>query len=266
MGLSDGKEKAAEAAVKAAPVVKETDFLFDKSFTCPVCGGKVKARTLRSGKARMIRSDQDLRPVYENIEPLKYDPVVCTKCGYSALARYFPTVLPVQIKEIKEKICKGFQANIQEQETYTYEEALYRYKLCLANAIVKKGMASERAYICLKMGWLYRSWQDMLKASGEDEGSEKLAELKKQEKDFLKKAMDGFFEARQTEDYPMCGMDEPTADYVVAVLAAEFDQLDIASRIISSIITSPLASSRMKDRARDAKEMIVAKMKEKNEK
>lgn len=265
MGLADGKENAAQAAVKAALVVKETDFLFDKSFTCPVCEKKIKARTLRSGKARMIRTDQDLRPVFDNIEPLKYDPVVCPGCGYSALARYFPTVLPVQIKEIKENICKGFQANIQEQETYTYEEAMYRYKLCLANAIVKKGKASESAYICLKMGWLYRSWQDNLKAAGEAEDSEKLAELKKQEKEFLKKAMDGFFEARQTENYPMCGMDEPTADYLVAVLAAEFDELDIASRIISSIITSPLANSRTKDKARDVKDMIVAKMKEKNE-
>lgn len=258
------KEKAVQEAVKAAPVVKETDFLFDKGYECPVCSSKIKARTLRAGKARLIRSDQDLRPVYENIEPLKYDPVVCPQCGYSALARYFPTVLPTQIKEIRDNICQSFQANMQEQETYTHEEALYRYKLCLANAVVKKAKASEKAYICLKAGWLLRSWQENLKDSGEAEDSPKLAELKEQEREFLKNALDGFLAARQAEGYPMCGMDESTVDYLCAVLSMEFDQLDTASRIISSIIASPGVNSRMKDRARDVKEMILAKMKEKN--
>ena len=161
------KEKAQDA-VKAAPVVKETDFLFDKSYDCPVCGEKIKARTLRAGKARLIRSDMDLRPVYENIEPLKYDPVVCPKCGYSALARYFSTILSNQVKEVKENICQSFQGNIKEQEAYSYEDALYRYKLCLANAIVKKAKASEKAYICLKAGWLLRSYQENLQASQEE--------------------------------------------------------------------------------------------------
>ena len=258
------KEKAAQAAAKGAPVVKETDFLFDKSYECPVCDGKIKARTLRASKARLIRSDLDLRPVYENIEPLKYDPVVCPLCGYSALARYFPTILPSQIKDVKEGICQSFQANLPERETYTHEEALYRYKLCLANAVVKRAKVSERAYICLKAGWLLRSWQDDLKAKGEAEDSSKLADLKGQEKEFLKNAMDGFFAARQSEGFPMCGMDETTVDYLCAVLAMEFDQLDMASRIVSTIITSRVANSRMKDRARDLKDSILAKTKEKN--
>ena len=257
------KEKAQDA-VKAAPVVKETDFLFDKSYDCPVCGEKIKARTLRAGKARLIRSDMDLRPVYENIEPLKYDPVVCPKCGYSALARYFSTILSNQVKEVKENICQSFQGNIKEQEAYSYEDALYRYKLCLANAIVKKAKASEKAYICLKAGWLLRSYQENLQASQEETDPKKLEELKAQEQEFLQNAMEGFFAARQTESYPMCGMDETTVDYLSAVLAMEHGQLDVASRIISTIITSPSANARMKARARDVKETILTKMKEKN--
>ena len=139
-----------------------------------------------------------------------------------------------------------------------------RYKLALVNALVKRSKASEKAYICLKAGWLLRSWQESLKASGEEENAKKIEGLKEQEREFLKNAMDGFFTARQTEGYPMCGMDETTVDYLVAVLAMEHDQLDTASRIVSSIITSHVANSRMKDKARDLKEMIVAKMKEKN--
>lgn len=247
---------------KAAPAVDEAVFLFDKGFDCPVCKGKIKARTLRSGKARVIRSDIDLRPVYENVEPLKYDPVVCPSCGYSALARYFPSLTQTQVQSIKDNICKSFQAVIKEQPTYTYEEALYRYKLCLANAIVKHAAASEMAYICLKIGWLLRSQQEKL-ASEDPEGSKKKCEeLKAQEREFLEKAMNGFFDARQTEEYPMCGMDEHTVEYLLAELAMEYGQLDNASRLVSGIIASREAGARIKDRARDLKEMILAKMKE----
>ena len=61
----------------------------------------------------------------------------------------------------------------------------------------------------------------------------------------------------------MCGMDEAIVEYLVAVLAMEFDQLDVSARIISNLIVSPSANSRMKDKARDIKELLVAKMKEK---
>lgn len=246
-----------------APVISETDYLFDKSYECPVCNKKIKARTLRAGKARLLRSDMDLRPVYENIEPLKYDVVLCPNCGYAALSRFFASPTQSQIKEIRENISESFQATIKEQETYTFEEALYRYKLSLANAIVKHGKPSEKAYICLKTGWLLRSWQEKLAEEKTAESEKKIAGLKEQERSFLKNALDGFLAARENEGYPMCGMDETTAEYLVAVLSMEFDQCDIASRIISSILTSPTASSRMKDKARDVKEQLLAKMKDK---
>ncbi len=246
-----------------APVVSETDYLFDKSFVCPVCGEKIKARTLRAGRARLLRSDMDLRPVYENIEPLKYDVILCPYCGYAALSRFFNLLTASQIKEIKENISSSFKADVKEQETYTYEEALYRYKLSLANTIVKRGKASEKAYICLKTGWLIRSWSQDLLAEKTPENEKKAAELKEQERSFLKNALDGFLAARQSEGYPMCGMDETTVEYLVAVLSMEFDQCDIASRIIGTILTSPTASSRIKDKAREVKEQLLVKMKEK---
>lgn len=258
------KEAAKKQEEASVPVVKETDFLFDKGFDCPVCNNKVKARTLRSGRARMVRTDIDLRPIYENIEPLKYEPVICPKCGYSALARFFPSLTQVQAKEIQEKISQAFRANIVEQEVYSYEEALYRYKLCLANAIVKNAKASEKAYICLKTGWMLRSWQESLGAEKTPEIEKKCDELKAQEAEYLKNAMEGFLTARQTEDYPMCGMDEITVEFLLSVLSMEYGSLETASRLISTVITSPSANSRMKDKARDVKDMILAKMKEKN--
>ena len=262
MELFEEKKKE-EAPEKAkAPVIQETDYLFDKSYECPVCYEKINARTVKAGKARLIKSDMDLRPVYEHIEPLKYDVILCPHCGYTALSRYFGGLTASQIKDIKENISKSFRATEEPKDAFSYDYAIYLYKMSLANALVKHAKASEKAYICLKAGWLCRSYAENLD-KGTADYEKKLKELKQQEKEFHKNALEGFLTAREKENYPMCGMDEATVEYLVAVLAMEFDQLDVSARIISKLIVSPSANSRMKDKARDIKELLVAKMKEK---
>ena len=141
------EDKEAEKQAEEKPEVKEETFLFDKSYECPVCYQGFKAKTVRSGKLRSLGTDRDLRPLYDQMEPLKYDVVICPHCGYAALTRFFGGLTAGQIKAIKENISANFHPVKEEKETYTYEEALYRYKLCLANTIVKHGKVSEKAYI-----------------------------------------------------------------------------------------------------------------------
>ena len=262
MELFEEKKKEEAPEKSKAPVIQETDYLFDKSYECPVCYEKIKARTVKAGKARLIKSDMDLRPVYEHIEPLKYDVILCPHCGYTALSRYFGGLTASQIKDIKENISKSFRATEEPKDAFSYDYAIYLYKMSLANALVKHAKASEKAYICLKAGWLCRSYAENLD-KGTADYEKKFKELKQQEKEFHKNALEGFLTAREKENYPMCGMDEATVEYLVAVLAMEFDQLDVSARIISNLIVSPSANSRMKDKARDIKELLVAKMKEK---
>ena len=76
-------------------------------------------------------------------------------------------------------------------------------------------------------------------------------------------AYKGFVEARQSEGFPMCGMDEITIDYLIAVLAVRFKKFDVASRMIASILASPSANARMKDKARDLKEEVLLQLKKK---
>lgn len=60
----------------------------------------------------------------------------------------------------------------------------------------------------------------------------------------------------------MCGMDEPTVDYVLANLAMRFGHYDVASKMISSMMVSPSCNNRMKDRFRDLKDELVKQMKD----
>ena len=239
--------------------MKEETFLFDKRYECPVCYQGFKAKTVRSGKLRSLGTDRDLRPLYDQMEPLKYDVVICPHCGYAALTRFFGGLTAGQIKAIKESISSKFNPVKEEKETYTYEEALYRYKLCLANTIVKHGKVSEKAYICLKAGWLLRSMGENLDPATEDY-NKKMQEIKEQEKEFLKNALDGLITARQTESYPICGMDEVTLEYLIAVLAMKFEKYDISSRLIYNILNTPAVNNRIKDKAREVKDELLQQM------
>lgn len=246
-----------------AHVVQEQDFLFDKTHTCPVCDNTFKAKTVKIGRAKLKGTDMDLRPKYEVIDLLKYDVIVCPKCGYAALSRYFKYMTSAQAKLIRQNITPNYKGTEPKGEIITYDESLERYQLTLANAIVKQAKASEKAYICLKSAWLLRGYAESLEEGAEDYNTKK-KELETEENEFLQNALEGFLAARQAETFPMCGMDEQTVDYLISVMAIRFEQFDVASKLISSIISSRSASPRMKDKARDLKEILMQKIKERN--
>ena len=259
----DAKKGKAEEGAKVAPTIQESDFLFDKTYTCPVCDNEFKSKTVKIGRAKLKGTDMDLRPKYEHIDLLKYDVIACPVCGYAALSRYFKYMTSAQAKLIKQNISQNYKGKEPKGDTITYDEAVERYQLTLANAIVKQARASEKAYICLKSAWLLRGYTESLDESAADYATKK-AELEAQENEYLQNAFDGFLAARQSEPFPMCGMDEQTVDYLISVMAVRFEQYDVASKLISTIIASATASPRMKDKARDLKELVIQKVKEKN--
>jgi uncharacterized protein len=249
---SDGTDAASDKSK-----VVETDIIFDKSYTCPVCDKEFKSKTVKTGKVKLISADTDLRPKYQYVDSLKYDAVVCPHCGYAALNRFFNYMTSVQSRLIKEHISSSFKGINSEGDIYSYDEAIARHKLALVNTIVKKSKISERAYTCLKTAWLIRG---KVEANG-SEGSEKLdkdmiKQLQSEELEFITNAYEGFVEAFSKEMFPMCGMDEHTMTYLVADLARRLGKHDEASRWISKVLIARDANERIKAKARELKEML----------
>ena len=255
----EAKPKAA-AAVPARP--QEKDLIYDRSFVCPVCDSHFTAKIMKSSKARLLGTDQDLRARYDGIDAVKYDVVMCPVCAYSALIRFFTNVTSAQAKLIREKISQTVTLTKYAEEVYSYEQAMERYKLALVNAVVKRSKASEKAYICLKTAWLLRGYGESLREK-EDCDEKKVAARARQEEEFLENAYKGFSEARQSEMFPICGMNTVTVDYLVAVLAVRFKDYGVATKLLSAVITSPGANVRIKDRARDMKDQVMRELKSK---
>lgn len=249
-------EQAEEEKKPAAPVIKESDFLFEKSYKCSVCDKDFKVLAVRAGKAKLKGTDEDLRPSYDNIEPLKYDVVMCPKCGCAALTRYWGNLTDSQRKNIRANIGKVFKPKQYGTEFYTYEEAFERYQMALANSMIKQAKASEKAYICLKTGWLLKAQIESLDST-DPEYEAKKKEIGAKSNEYLKNALEGFVNARRTESFPICGMDETTVDYLLSALFIQFGEYDQAARLVGNILISKTASSRMKDKASILKEKIM---------
>lgn len=246
---TDGNGKVVEQQIT------EEDLLFDKTFTCPVCDAEFHSKMVRTGKVKLLSADTDLRPKYQLVDSLKYDALVCPKCGYAALSRFFKFMMPAQAKLIKENISANFKGLKATGNSYTYDDAIIRHQLALANTVVKKAKASEKAYTCLKMGWLCRGKAENLSKDTPDYDAQ-IEQLQKEEKELLSNAYDGFMAAFSKETFPMCGMDEITVTYLIADLARRIGRYDESSRWISRVLTAREANERIKNKAREIKEML----------
>lgn len=237
---------------------KEEEVLYDKGYSCPVCDNEFKAKVVKTGKVRMAGSDIDLRPKYEDVDPLKYDAIVCPKCGYASLARFFSHISEQQIKLIRAGITPSFKGIDDQSGTYSYDNAITRHELALANSVVKKGKASEKAYTCLKIAWLKRGKIENLDRDVKDR-EKTIAAAKAEEKAYIAKAYEGFKVAMSKESFPICGMDEWTFVYLVAELAYECGDYSNAMKLLSDVVSSRAAIPKLKEKARELRILMQNK-------
>lgn len=242
---------------RKTPEEREAEVLFDKRFTCPVCDVSFSTKCVRAGKIKIADKDLDLRPIYEFMDPLKYDVIACDQCGYSALSRYFGKLSSRQMKAIREQVGMSFSGlDVPTDEIYSYDYAITRYKLALICSMVKQAKNSEKAYTCLKLAWVIRGKRLTL-----DPKSEEFKELYKDELECIQNAYDGFILAISNEQFPIAGMDENTLKYVLAEFARRLKKYDESIRLLGDVITSKTTNNRLKEEALKLKEIIKEEVK-----
>jgi uncharacterized protein (DUF2225 family) len=257
MNIYDEKEKEEDKDSNkiTQPTFSEEDILFDKTYSCPVCDSEFKAKSVKTGKIKLQSLDSDLRPRYQQADPLKYDAIMCTKCGYAGLTRFFKNVTYTQADWIRKSISANFKPTEEKIGVYSYDDAIARHKMALVSSIVKKAKTSEKAYTCLKTAWVIRGKAETLPKDTPDY-NKIIEQLKKEELEFISNAYEGFSEAYMKETFPMCGMDESTIALLIAELARKTGKLDESSRWVSRILISKEANERIKEKAREIKELI----------
>ncbi len=254
----EGRKEEGKPVEEKVP--SEEEFLLEKSVRCKVCDQVFKTKVVKNGRVKRLEPDRDLRPRFQYIDTLKYDITSCPNCGYTAMNRYFDQIMPTQEKLIREQIAsKKKKKNELQKSSYTYDEAIDRYKLSLMNTVVKKGKDSEKAYTCLKIAWLLRGKAETMPEGKPEEKAAK-EECLKEEEVFYQQAYEGFLKAVSKEMFPMCGMEQSTLDYLLAYMAFHFKKYEVASKLLASVMASPSASRRMKDMGLELKNEIIAEL------
>ena len=223
---------------------KEMELLYDRKIKCPVCEDTFLARSVKVSAPRMLKKDSDLFIRYSNINPYFYDVWICNICGYAAMKKDFPNIKNYQIESIREKISPRWRGRIYPQ-VYDVDIAIERYKLSLLNYVAMNSKHSNKAMNCLKIAWMYRLKGD-----------------EKNETEFLKQALEGLEYAYLEEGFPIYGMDRYTTMYLIGELSRRVGDFSKAMQWFSKVITTPSVSPKLKDLARDQKDLIRESKKE----
>jgi len=137
--------------------MSQNPILWDKKYTCPICGTVSPSKKVFIDKIRVKDYDEDLKPNYEGINPMLYSVITCPQCYYSALEPEFEQkVSPIYLEEIR-KI--QTELKVPQHVTFSTERdhmtAIVSYALATLFYKAKK-QPCKVAEMYLKMGWLYR--------------------------------------------------------------------------------------------------------------
>ena len=232
------KNRSEKEAANAAAKYDISQYVVLKRRICSVCNQTFVDVVLRTRKCRYLKSDTDLRAHFSPYDPIYYDVVHCHFCGYTAMNSHFDQVSEKQAALLSERVKSQYR-----YKEYPLElkppDVTELYQLALLCALIKKVKASERAMLCLRLGWIAREQED-----------------DKREQRYLSLALEGFELAYQSEDFPMYGMEPITLCYLLGDLSRKMGRLDKAMQYAGRVLTSKDASERLKDRARDLKWLI----------
>lgn len=240
-------EKEIEAEKNASDEKKLQNLLYETTVECPVCGKSFKEKAVKKEGYRMQTKDSDFFIRYQFINPYFYDVWICSNCGYTSMKADFFQIRAHHKILILKNITTKWQRKVY-PEVLDIDIAIERYKLALLNSVVISGKSSQKAYICLKTAWMYR-----LKG---DTSNEEI---------FLRKALEGFNDAYFNEEFPIYQMNRFAVMYLIGELYRRTGNNEEALLWFSNLITTPGAMDKVKEMARNQKDLIALEEKKKKE-
>ncbi|WP_423243049.1 DUF2225 domain-containing protein [Clostridium fermenticellae] len=227
-----------EKETQQSKIEAQKKLIYDKTVTCPICQNTFKAKAVKTSAYRVQKKDPDFFIRYLRINPYFYDVWVCNDCGYSLIKSDFPKIRKYQIDAIKEKITPKWHSRTY-PDVYNVDTAIERYKLSLINYHAMDAKASQKAMNTLKLAWMYRILDD-----------------KKNESNFLKQTLENFNYSYSNENFPICGMDQYTFEYLLGELNMKLKNTDEALKWFGNVITGIGTPYKIKDMAISQKDII----------
>ena len=228
--------KTAEGGASAESSTPSGGYTFISEKICPVCSRKTKIVQLRP-KLNPETIDFDFCMHFTNFNPYCYTIFQCEHCGYVADEEKFQ-------ERMSEKVRRPVKAFLEENDLHTpfaekrdKAEALTLYEMAIYFNEMFERSPGRQALLYQKMSWICRIENDYEK-----------------EQEYLKKAAELFDESIGNEQYPLGKLTDEYATYISAVSNYMLGELDKASKVLNSLITSRnfrMAQPQLYEKARE---------------
>ncbi|KAF2959932.1 MULTISPECIES: DUF2225 domain-containing protein [unclassified Thermotoga] len=130
---------------------------WEKEFTCPFCGTKFKKKMVFFDSIKIKARDIDLKPVFEDVNPMFYEVVTCPNCYFSAFDKDFETIT-IKGEETERKLkelLEEAQRKVELKNMENHTEAIKRYALSgIVYSVLNQRKKVAISY--LKIAWLFR--------------------------------------------------------------------------------------------------------------
>jgi len=192
---------------------------YETEVQCPACEKEFEITKVRSRAVKLVRQDTDFCPYYEGINPLFYEAIVCTHCGFAThITELSDELNRIEKKRIQEQITKKWTPRSFSGQR-TWDKALEAFKLVLLNLNVRGAAHSEIGKICMRIAWLYRY-------AGDDE----------LEKCYLNHALNSYIRAYEEEDLSQSKLDPFTLLFIIGELCCRTGKVDESLHWFSRLI------------------------------
>lgn len=194
------------------------EFTFVVEKTCPICGESTRVVKTKS-KLMMERMDEDFCVHYQNFNPYFYKIWFCEKCGYAADEKTFLGTMPELHRRKIQEFLSNRKLGLEFVEERGVPEAVASFKLAIFYAELTDQPLAKRAGLYLELGWIYRDAED-----------------EEKEKEMLQRAAELYDRSLMTERYPINGMSDTMAMYLIGAIYFRMKDYEKATQYISRII------------------------------
>ena len=202
-------------------MIKELDYLYEKTVACNVCLKKYTTRKVLSKYIRVNKHDSDFCSYYASTKknPLLYYVQVCPNCGYSSSEEFTSFFPPTTLNTIKEKISANWNGDDYCKER-TLDQTINSYKLAIYCATIKKEKHIALAGVYLRLAWIYRTE----KVNIEEENR------------FIRLALNEYMNSYMNGDFTDTHLSEIKLMYIIGDLSKRTGSIGQATKYFSRVI------------------------------
>lgn len=194
---------------------------YEREFTCPVCLLKFKSLAVRSSSTYARDMESDFHVMYEGVNPIYYQAIVCPACNYGATINSFKEPLSANMIEGLSKALRLLNKQpVNLCSERSIDDALKAWLIVIQTAQLKKATAGQMAGFFMAVAWLYREKGDI--------------DL---ERNYLKMALDSYLAAYEHESTPPGNMDQASFVYLIGELNRRLGNVKEAITWFNKVLT-----------------------------